>query len=81
MSTTPNPIFESALALPDTDRADLAFQLLQTLAPDGDEISDHEFAAELHARVAAHRRGELQSFTIDEARAAINERLAQERAK
>jgi hypothetical protein len=81
MSPTPNPLFESALALPDAERADLAFLLLQTLTPAGDEIPNNEFAAELHERIAGHRRGELQSFSIEETRAAVYDRLAQDRAK
>ena len=71
----------SALSLPQTQRADLAFQLLQTLPPPGQEVSQEEFAAELHGRVAAHRRGQLPSHSLEETRAIVTERLAQERAQ
>lgn len=81
MSTSQNPLFESALSLPQAERADLAFQLLQTLAPPGEEISSDEFAAELRGRVDAHRHGELVSHDLDEARAIISKRLAESRAK
>jgi hypothetical protein len=81
MSTSPNQLFESALSLPQAERADLAFQLLQTLVPPGDEISPGEFGAELHGRVDAHRRGDLPSFSLEETRAIVEERLSQERSK
>jgi putative addiction module component (TIGR02574 family) len=74
-------LFKSALALPQAERADLAFQLLQTLVPPGDEISPEEFGAELRDRVAAHRRGDLPSFSLEETRAIVQERLSQERSK
>jgi hypothetical protein len=49
--------------------------------PSGDEISAEEFAAELHQRVAAYRRSDLSSFSIEETRAIVQERLSQERSK
>ena len=81
MSTSPNPLFESALALPQEERADLAFQLLQTLTPPAEEISSAELADELRERVEAHRRGEQKSFTPDEAREIVAKRLSQDRQK
>jgi putative addiction module component (TIGR02574 family) len=65
--------------LPQSERADLAFQLLQSLTPPGEEISSEEFGAELHERVEAHRHGKLQSFSLDETRAIVQQRLSQER--
>jgi putative addiction module component (TIGR02574 family) len=81
MSMSHDQLFESALSLPQPERADLAFQLLKSLAPAGDEITDDEFAGELHERIAAHRRGELQSFSREETRAIVQDSLSQERAK
>ena len=81
MSAPQNQLFESALSLPQAERADLAFQLLQTLVPSADEISPEEFGAELRDRVAAHRRGDLRSFSLEETRAIVEERLSQERSK
>jgi len=81
MSTPQNPLFESALSLPQSERADLAFQLLQTLVPPGDEVSSEEFAAELRGRVDAHRRGELASYDLEDARAIVAQRLAEDRSK
>jgi putative addiction module component (TIGR02574 family) len=80
MAMSSNPVFESALSLPQAERADLAFQLLQTLTPPGTEIAADQFAAELYERLAAHRRGDSLSYSLDETRAIIKERLAQERA-
>jgi putative addiction module component (TIGR02574 family) len=75
MNMSQDQVFESALSLPQADRADLAFQLLQSLTPPGDEITPEQFGAELHQRIAAHRRGDLQSFTLEETRAIIEQRL------
>jgi hypothetical protein len=81
MSMSQDQVFESALSLPQPARADLAFELLQTLAPPGEDISPSELGEELHERISAHRRGELESFSLEETRAAIQQRLAQDRGK
>ena len=78
MSTSPNPLFESALHLPQGERADLAFQLLQTLVPPSEEISAEDFAAELDSRHDAHRRGELARYSLEETRAIVRQRLGHE---
>jgi putative addiction module component (TIGR02574 family) len=80
MSMSQDQLFESALSLPQAERADLVFQLLQSLTPPGEEIAAEEFGAELHQRVDAHRRGKLQSFSLEETRTIIEQRL-QERAQ
>ena len=72
-------VFESALALPQTARADLAFQLLQTLFPEGEEITSDEFGADLLRRISAHRQGQLDSYSLDEARAIVVQQLSQDR--
>jgi putative addiction module component (TIGR02574 family) len=77
MSTSPNPFFESALSLPLAERADLAFQLLQSLDRPGEEITAHEFGTELRDRVEAFRRGEIEGIGLDDARAMIEQRLAE----
>ncbi|MGD9632096.1 MAG: addiction module protein [Pirellulales bacterium] len=76
MSTTHDAFFESALALPSSDRADLAFQLLQSLELPGEEISSDEFGNELRSRVAAYRRGEIASYSIEEVRNMMEHRLS-----
>jgi putative addiction module component (TIGR02574 family) len=79
MSVSHCQLFESALSLPQSERADLAFQLLQTLTPPGQEVTADEFGAELYGRLEAHRRGELESFTLDETRDIIRQRVSQRR--
>jgi putative addiction module component (TIGR02574 family) len=79
MTMPQDQLFASALSLPQSERADLAFQLLQSLVPPGDEVTSEEFGAELYERIEAHRRGELRSFSLEETRAIVQERLLQER--
>jgi hypothetical protein len=81
MSIPQDQLFDFALSPPQAERADLAFQLLQTLAPPGDEITEDELAAQIHERIAAFRRGELESLSREEARAIVQDRLSQERRK
>jgi putative addiction module component (TIGR02574 family) len=75
MSIPQNQLFDFALSLPQAERADLAFQLLQSLTPPGEEVAAEEFGAELHERIAAFRRGEMPSFSLEETRRAIRQRL------
>jgi putative addiction module component (TIGR02574 family) len=75
MSTSPNPFFDTALSLPAADRADLAFQLLQSLDLPGEEANTDEFGTELNARIESFRRGEIATVSLDEARAIIERRL------
>jgi putative addiction module component (TIGR02574 family) len=80
MSTPQDQLFDSALSLPQAERAELAFQLLQSLTPPGKEIDPEQFASELYERIAAHRRGDLPSFSLEEARTIVQQQL-QERRK
>jgi putative addiction module component (TIGR02574 family) len=77
MSIPQDNLFESALSLPQAERAELAFQLLQSLTPPSKEISSEELAAELNDRLAAYHRGEIDSYSLDETRAIIRERLSE----
>lgn len=77
MSTSQNPFFETALSLPPSERADLAFQLLQSLDQSGEEITSSEFGSELRSRVESYRRGDIASSSLDEARAIIERRLSE----
>ena len=80
MSMSQDQLFESALSLPQAERADLAFQLLQSITPPGEEVTSDQFGAELHQRIEAHRRGDLPSFSLEETRAIVRDRLSRERA-
>jgi putative addiction module component (TIGR02574 family) len=77
MSMAQDPIFETALSLPQAERADLAFLLLESLPPPGDAVSAEEFAGELRRRVEAYRAGEIQSVSLEDARATVERRLAE----
>jgi putative addiction module component (TIGR02574 family) len=76
MSTLPDNVFDMALSLPQSQRADLAFQLLQSLEPPGDDISADEFRTELHERIDAYRRGEVSSASLEEAPTMIRQQLS-----
>jgi putative addiction module component (TIGR02574 family) len=77
MSTSHSPFFESALALPQSERADLAFQLLQSLELPGEEVDSATFGEMLRGRVEAYRRGEIESSSLEEARDIIERRLSE----
>ena len=81
MSMSQDQVFETALSLPESQRADLAFQLLQSLEPPGEAVTADEFALELHARIESHRNGTMGSSSLEEARAIIRERLSEGPAK
>lgn len=80
MTISAGQVFEFALSLPPATRADLAFHLLQSLNPPGEEIAADEFGAELRERVDGSRRGALPSFSREETRAIVQERLSRDRA-
>jgi hypothetical protein len=50
---------------------------IQSLGPPGEEGSATDFGAELQRRTNAHRRGELESFSLDEVREIVANRLKQ----
>ena len=77
MSMSQDQFLETALSLPQSERADLAFQLLQSLDQPGEVVSSEEFGSELRGRIEAHRRGEIGSFSLEEARAIIQQRLSE----
>jgi len=63
--------------LPQSRRADLAFQLLQSLDPPGEEIASEQFGTELHERVESSRRGDTESHSLDEVRETVEKRLSE----
>jgi putative addiction module component (TIGR02574 family) len=77
MSMPQEQLFENALSLPQSQRADLAFQLLLSLEPPGELVDTEKFGAELHNRVESYRRGTTESLSLEEARAVIRQRLAE----
>ena len=77
MSIPQDHLFESALSLPQSERADLAFQLLQSLDPSGEEVSSEEFGSEVRERIEAYRRGEIKGFSLEETRAIVEKRMSE----
>ena len=77
MSMSSDHLLETALSLPMEERASLAFHLLESLDPPGDEITADEFSAELSSRVEAYRRGEVQSSGLEKVRGIIEQKLAE----
>jgi putative addiction module component (TIGR02574 family) len=50
MQLTPETIFEAAMALPESERLDLASRLMDTVPPDIMSTDDPDFVAELERR-------------------------------
>jgi putative addiction module component (TIGR02574 family) len=75
MSTDSTNIFAAALTLPDSERADLAFQLLETLRPPAVMSEDDpQFVKELDRRMANYA-AESTAASIDEVTTRIRNAL------
>ena len=59
-------IFEQALGLPSSERAELAGRLLESLAPSTDARIDALWAAEAESRIAAYHRGDISAIPAEE---------------
>ena len=71
-------IFDAAFSLSDETRADLAFQLLQTLKPtDGLSEEDSAFADELERRVQAYESGQTTADDWDTVAGRLRQELEQ----
>lgn len=72
MATDAQDIYETALALPEEGRADLADRLLQSLKPPG-HLSENDpgFANEIDRRIEAYRAGETTASDWD----SVSERM------
>jgi putative addiction module component (TIGR02574 family) len=57
MNPETDAVFDAALALPEADRALLVEQLLESLSPDGAELTDDELSDELDLRRAEIQKG------------------------
>jgi putative addiction module component (TIGR02574 family) len=51
MDTNSQAVLETALALPEAERAEIAAELLATLGPEDSTMADDELAAELERRL------------------------------
>ena len=81
MSTDVNPVFDAALALPQTLRADLAARLLESLdrPPGIMSCDDPGFEAEIMRRSQQMRDGTVNPYTAEETIAAMREAVAKRR--
>lgn len=75
-------LYGTALALPEENRAELAYKLLQSLKPSG-ILSDEEprFSAELERRVKAYEDGETSASDWDEVSARLRQALESRQAQ
>jgi len=76
MATSATPLIDSILSLPQTQRAELAVQILQSLELPGEEISSEVFGQELRSRVEKYRNGEMESVSLKEAREILTKRIS-----
>jgi len=60
MNAQAQHVLKSALALPESDRAELAASLIQSLDPQGDEDTEAAWSAEIKRRVESIDRGEVE---------------------
>ncbi len=72
MNALTQQIFSDALTLPSVDRATLADSLLDSLSPTSQEEIDKLWATESENRIDAFERGEIQSSSIKDVFARIN---------
>ena len=73
---TTSKIYGTALALPEESRAELAYQLLQSLKPPA-VLSEEDpgFSAELDRRVDAYEAGETSASDWDDVSARLRQAL------
>jgi len=75
--TTPSQIVDAAMGLDARQRAEVAYQLLLSLEPDGfDPDADTAWAAEIKQRLQAIREGRVVLRDWDEALADIRQSLS-----
>jgi len=66
MTTQSQEVLQSALALPETERAEIAASLIRSLDPETDEDMDAAWASEIQRRVEAIDRGEVRLIPWDD---------------
>jgi len=75
MNTTISKLLEDALELPDTDRAELAAELIARLDPSFEEDSRKAWEAEIGRRVMELDSGRVACLPWSEARRIVTGRL------
>jgi putative addiction module component (TIGR02574 family) len=68
MSPESQALFETALTLPEAERALLVERLIETLSPEEDELTDDEMFAELERRRADVEAGLVKPIPWSEVR-------------
>ncbi len=71
MNTTAKQLYDTALHLPDSERADLAAWLIQSLDPDVDRAVDEAWDVEIQRRIDELDRGSVTAVPWPEARRMI----------
>jgi putative addiction module component (TIGR02574 family) len=66
METNAPNILELALALPDSDRADLAFHLISSLPAPGISVEDPQFLEKIERRITAFESGTTEACSVEE---------------
>ena len=74
MSTAASDLLSAAMSLPESDRASIAYNLLQSLKQSGDLAEDDPaFVDEIERRIEAYDRGEATASSCDE----VDQRMRQ----
>jgi len=76
MSTRADSILDTALALPATERARIASELIASLDEDRDSDVEAAWAIEIDRRIVEIESGEAETTSWEEARARIRAKLA-----
>ncbi|WP_417746190.1 addiction module protein [Rosistilla oblonga] len=66
MNTQSQQLLESALSLPESDRAEIAASLIHSLDAESDEAADTAWAAEIHRRVESIDNGQVNLIPWDD---------------
>ncbi len=66
MNTEPQLLLQSALALPDSDRAEIAASLIYSLDAESDEDVDAAWALEIQRRIESIDNGEVKLVPWDD---------------
>ncbi len=72
-------LFEEAASLPESDRAELAGRLLQSLDGEPDEGVEAAWAEEIERRIRQLDSGEVKTISWEEVRAKLYARLNERR--
>ena len=75
MNAHASQILKTALELPEHEREEVAIELLESLAPDGDADYDAAWEAEIQRRLDDMRLGRVQGIPWEEVRMKMRSKL------